>query len=214
MTAIRRGPLTVITGPMGSGKSLALIRELELLRIRGRTFTVVKPKDDSRDGASVKSRMLVKPIEAVYIEEPADLAKSLKGSSVLAIDETQFLPRAALAEIITLLNKGTAVIACGLDTDVAGRPFGIMPELLAMADEATKIKAVCDQCKLLNATRTQIIIEPRGTHEPQRAYEQRLRPLRDFLDGKTNALIGNIGMYQPRCPQHHSLPDLPPPSDH
>lgn len=212
MSAIRRGPLHVIAGPMGSGKSLALMRMLELLHIRGRTVTVVKPKDDSRDGAFIKSRMLLKPIPATLVEEPGDFARVLNGSSAIAVDEAQFLPSSALDEIIALLNRGISVIACGLDTDFAGRPFGIMPDLLAMADEVTKLKSVCKSCNLENATRTQLMVEPRSTHESQRAYEQRIKPFRDFLDGKTRSLVGNLGMYQARCPQHHSLPDLGPPS--
>lgn len=209
MTSIRKAPLTVIAGPMGASKSLKLIWMLEQQRIRGRSYAVIKPKDDSRDGAYIRSRMLLKPIEAVFAESPGDILRAASGRQVLAIDETQFLDRHFLEEIVGVLDRGIIVIACGLDTDFTGKPFGMMPDLLAMADDVIKLRAVCEQCRQENATRTQLTIESRGNHEPLRAYEERIKPVRDFIEGRTRALVGNLGMYQARCPQHHSLPDLP-----
>lgn len=205
--AIRRGSLHVIAGPMGCGKSLELLKLLEMLRVRERTYAVVKPHDDSRDGNFVKSRFLAQPIEAHFIKSPGDFAAHLHGSQVIAIDEAQFLERYALQELIELMDRGISVIASGLDQDFTGRPFGIMPDLLAMADQVTKLRSICEQCKQ-DATRTQLIVEPKGRHEPWPAYQQRTQPIRDFLDGKTRTLIGNFGMYQSRCHRHHSLPEL------
>jgi thymidine kinase len=34
----------------------------------------------------------------------------------------------------------------GLDIDYMGKPFGIMPELLAVADFVTKLNAICVRC--------------------------------------------------------------------
>jgi|JI8StandDraft_1071087.scaffolds.fasta_scaffold06931_3 thymidine kinase len=209
MNSIRKAPLTVIAGPMGAGKSLKLIWMLSQQQVRGRTYAIVKPKDDSRDGAFIKSRMFKDPIEAIFVEERGDMGRAVKGCQVLAIDEAQFLDRIFLDEIVELLDAGIAVIACGLDTDFMGKSFGIMPYLLAMADEPIRLKAVCAYCRQDNATRTQLIIESRGNHEPQRAYEERIKPVRDFIEGRTRALVGNLGMYEARCHQHHSLPDLP-----
>ena len=208
MRPIRRGSLTVIAGPMGSSKSMKLIWMLSQQAHRGRHYSVIKPKDDSRDGASIKSRMFLKPIEADFVEVAGDIQRSLRGAPVLAIDETQFLDRLFLPEIVGLLDLGIIVIACGLDTDFTGRPFGIMPDLLAMADEVIKLKAVCDSCHQENATRTQLIVDPKSRHESWQAYDQRVKPIRDFLEGKSRSLVGNMGMYQSRCPQHHSLPEL------
>lgn len=208
--AIRRGSLRVITGPMGCGKSLELLRQLDVQGRRGKTSAIVKPFDDSRDGAFVKSRFLERLTEATLIKAPGDLAASLHGSQVIAIDEAQFLERYALGELVEILGRGIAVIACGLDQDFMGRPFGIMPDLLAMADEVTKLKSVCERCKH-DATRTQLVVEPKGRHEPWIAYEQRVKSIRDFLEGKTRALAGNFGLYQPRCSQCHTTPELSPP---
>jgi thymidine kinase len=211
MNSIRKAPLTVIAGPMGASKSSRLILMLNRQMFKKRSCSIVKPRDDSRDGAFIRSRTFKDPIEATFIDSPGDILRVASGYQVLAIDETQFLDRSFLAEIIEVLNRNIQVIACGLDTDFMGKPFGMMPDLLAMADNVIKLKAVCQypSCTEENATRTQLIIEPRGQHESERAYEERIKPIRDFIEGRTRALVGNIGMYQARCHQHHSLPDLP-----
>ena len=49
------------------------------------------------------------------------------------------------------------MIASGLNTDFAGRPFGPMPELLALADEITMLSAICVVCGE-TATRTQRLV--------------------------------------------------------
>jgi thymidine kinase len=38
------------------------------------------------------------------------------------------------------------VIVAGLDMDFQGKPFGPMPQLLAMADYITKVHAICMHC--------------------------------------------------------------------
>jgi thymidine kinase len=41
---------------------------------------------------------------------------------------------------------GKRVIVAGLDTDFMGRPFEPMPRLLAVAEEITKLLAICVRC--------------------------------------------------------------------
>ena len=43
------------------------------------------------------------------------------------------------------LKSDTKIIA-GLDMDFLGKPFGIMPELLAIAEHITKVHAICIDC--------------------------------------------------------------------
>jgi len=45
-----------------------------------------------------------------------------------------------------LANLGKRVIVAGLDTDYRGRPFEPMPRLLAVAEEITKLLAICVRC--------------------------------------------------------------------
>jgi len=45
-----------------------------------------------------------------------------------------------------LARRGCRVIVTGLDKDYLGRPFGPMPQILAIAEDVTKLKAVCRVC--------------------------------------------------------------------
>ncbi|MBT9140761.1 MAG: Thymidine kinase [Dehalococcoidia bacterium] len=42
-----------------------------------------------------------------------------------------------------LVDGGKRVIVSGLDMDFAGRPFGLVSIVLALADEVMKLKAIC-----------------------------------------------------------------------
>ena len=45
-----------------------------------------------------------------------------------------------------LANNGIRVIIAGLDMDFKGNPFGPMPQLCAIADEVSKVHAICVKC--------------------------------------------------------------------
>lgn len=45
-----------------------------------------------------------------------------------------------------LANNGIRVIVAGLDMDFKGNPFGPMPQLCAIADEVSKVHAICVKC--------------------------------------------------------------------
>ncbi len=62
---------------------------------------------------------------------------------VMGIDEIQFFPRTIIHTICELINKGKRIIVAGLDLNFRGEPFGPMPILLAIADEITKLRAIC-----------------------------------------------------------------------
>ena len=61
----------------------------------------------------------------------------------MAIDEAQFFDSDLPQVCNDLANQGYRVIVAGLDLDYEGRPFGPMPKLLALAEEVTKLHAVC-----------------------------------------------------------------------
>ena len=67
-------------------------------------------------------------------------------TEVVGIDEAQFLGEEVLDVCTKLANLGKRVIVAGLDTDFRGRPFEPMPRLLAVAEEITKLLAICVRC--------------------------------------------------------------------
>jgi len=64
----------------------------------------------------------------------------------VGIDEAQFFDMALKNVCETLALRGHRVIVAGLDMDFRGRPFGPMPDLLAVAEYVTKLHAICSHC--------------------------------------------------------------------
>ena len=141
------GRLEVICGPMFSGKTEELLRRVRRSVIAKRPTLLVKPATDTRYaiGDIVSHDKTAMP--SVVVERASDILEVLevdgKQPLVVAIDEAQFF-RDNLAEVCNeLANRGLRVIVAGLDLDFTGKPFGSMPELLALAEEVTKLHAVC-----------------------------------------------------------------------
>jgi thymidine kinase len=65
---------------------------------------------------------------------------------VIGIDEAQFLDDELPAVCQQLANNGVRVIIAGLDMDFMGNPFGPMPKLMAIAEDVTKVHAICVRC--------------------------------------------------------------------
>ena len=53
------------------------------------------------------------------------------------------------SDLNELANSGVRVIVAGLDMDFKGIPFGPIPALCAIADEVTKVHAICVRCGAL-----------------------------------------------------------------
>ena len=68
---------------------------------------------------------------------------------VIGIDEAQFLDEGLVDVCNQLANRGVRVIIAGLDMDYRGVPFGPIPGLCAIADEVTKVHAICVKCGAL-----------------------------------------------------------------
>ena len=68
---------------------------------------------------------------------------------VVGIDEAQFLDNGLVEVCNELANRGMRVIVAGLDMDYKGVPFGPIPALCAIADEVTKVHAICVKCGAL-----------------------------------------------------------------
>ncbi|HVQ22763.1 MAG TPA: thymidine kinase, partial [Candidatus Saccharimonadia bacterium] len=159
MTPMPSGWIHVIAGCMFSGKTDELLRLLRRAEIAGRRVILIRPTIDdrtspefveSRSGVAYRSR----PVTGAA-EIPALV--SHERSTVVAIDEAQFFDD-GLSEIAELLaSEGRMVVLSGLDQDFLGRPFGPMPTLLALADEVTKLTAICTVCGA-EATRTQRLV--------------------------------------------------------
>ncbi len=142
----RSGWIEVICGSMFSGKTEELIRRLKRAKIANQIVEVFKPVVDIRyDEASVVSHD-----ENSLISTPIDGSQQLLNIEdhvqVIGIDEGQFFDRQLPEVCEKLALNGKRVIVAGLDMDYSGRPFGPMPQLLAVAEYITKVHAICQHC--------------------------------------------------------------------
>jgi thymidine kinase len=144
----RGGWIEIIAGGMFSGKSEELIRRLRRAVIARQRVQVFKPCVDDRFGdAEVVSRD-ERRLKAISVGTANELLARVEiGVQVVGIDEVQFFDGGIVDVCMQLADAGIRVIAAGLDQDYMRRPFGPMPALLAVAEEVSKMHAVCVRCR-------------------------------------------------------------------
>ncbi|SJZ43645.1 thymidine kinase [Mycoplasmopsis verecunda] len=144
---LKQGYLSVITGPMFAGKSAELIKRLTTLKIAKVKFVVFKPEYDVRFSSDEIVSRTGSRLECIKIKSPQDIWKHIDfGVKAVAFDEVHFFDENIVDHIQELLNRGIKVIVSGLDMDFRGKSFNTTGKLLALADEITKLKAVCVKC--------------------------------------------------------------------
>ena len=147
----RRGRIEVICGSMFSGKTEELIRRLKRAKCAKQRVESYKPAIDTRysetDGLSPEAHS----ISSTPIDSSASILLFTSEVDVVGIDEAQFFDDGLIDVCNQLANNGIRVIVAGLDMDFRGRPFGPMPGLCAIADEVSKVHAICVKCGQLAA---------------------------------------------------------------
>ena len=181
--------LTVITGPMFSGKTSRLISLIDSNIIADLGTLIFKPSNDTRYDVTNTIRTHTgrfSPAMSVNKDKPMQILNCLltcedEQFSVddVAIDEVQFFNKNGICQLVNhlLFIEKKHVIVAGLPNDFEGCAFGGMPVLMSMADEIISLKAVCAKCKKINgATRT-------------------FRKTKDT----TQTVVGGADIYEPRC---------------
>ncbi len=182
------GQLHVIAGCMSSGKTGELIRLLSRHAVVGDTVVVYKHDVDSRDGSMARSRLGTE-MEARVVGSSAEITAD--ECRVVAIEEAQFFDEGLVGVVRRMLRGGTTVYATGLNQDFRGEPFGVMPTLMALADDISLLNAICQKCHAAG-TRTQRIVD--GKPAPWDS------PL---------IWVGGADYYEARCPDCHEVPGRP-----
>ena len=142
------GWIEIIAGGMFSGKSEELIRRLRRAVIARQRVQVFKPiVDDRFAGEDIVSRD-DRRLKAIPVANSAELLARVEiGIQVVGIDEVQFFDDGVVDVCMQLADAGIRVIAAGLDQDYMRRPFGPMPALLAVAEDVSKMHAICVRCR-------------------------------------------------------------------
>jgi thymidine kinase len=171
----RNGWIEVVCGCMFSGKTEELIRRMKRAKIAAQKVEIFKPTIDVRyDEISVVSHD-TNTIMATPVDHSSKILKISEDTTVVGIDEAQFFDADLVENCQILAERGIRVIIAGLDMDYKGKPFGPMPNLLAVAEYVTKVHAICVHCGNL------------ATHSYRLAH------------GDEVVLLGEKEQYEPRC---------------
>ncbi|MBI4703400.1 MAG: thymidine kinase [Deltaproteobacteria bacterium] len=181
------GRIEVIAGSMFSGKTEELIRRVKRALLARQKVQAFKPRIDNRyDATHIVSHGAI-TIEAVAVAGSESLKERVEeDTEVVAIDEAQFFDEGIIEACDGLANAGIRVIVAGLDQDYRGRPFAPIPQIMAIAEEVTKVRAVCTVCGDV-ASRSQRVVRETAT-----------------------VLVGGAEAYEARCRACFQPHDVPP----
>jgi thymidine kinase len=183
------GSIEVVCGSMFSGKTDELIRRLVRATIAKQKVQVFKPSIDVRYAAEKVTSHAGSNFDAVPVNKAGDiLAKLDTNTTVVGIDEAQFMDAEIVDVVQALAERGVRVLVAGLDTDFRGEPFGPMPILMSKAERVDKLHAICMVCGE-EASRTQRLVNGK----PAR-YDDPV------------VIVGASELYEARCREHHEVP--------
>ena len=147
--AHRPGRIEVVCGSMFSGKTEELIRRMKRAKFAKQRVEIFKPTVDTRYSDENVVSHDQNAIHSTPIDASGAILLLASDIDVVGIDEAQFLDDGLVDVCNELANRGVRVIIAGLDMDYKGVPFGPIPALCAIADEVTKVHAICVRCGAL-----------------------------------------------------------------
>ncbi|MCU0448859.1 MAG: thymidine kinase [Bernardetiaceae bacterium] len=170
----RSGWIEVICGSMFSGKTEELIRRVNRALIARQEVAIFKPLLDSRyDEVKVVSHNRTE-LHSNPISDPREMLLVARNCHVIGVDEAQFFDDSLPEVCEALAKRGKRIIVSGLDMDFEGKPFGVLPHLMAIAEFITKVHAVCVQCGgmasfsyRLAASRERVLLGEKEAYEPR-----------------------------------------------
>ncbi|MGK0367745.1 MAG: thymidine kinase [Thermoproteota archaeon] len=182
------GSIEVVCGPMFSGKTEQLIHRVRRAQIARQKVQIFKPAVDTRYHEEDVVSHSSQSIKSEPVTSSVEILLKLKDSTrVVAIDEIQFMDENIVKVVQKLARRGLRVICAGLDLDYLAKPFGPMPELVCIADQVSKITAICTVCGA-PASRSQRLM---GSTEAT----------------KEQFLLGESDKYEARCRGHYEYPE-------
>ena len=143
---VRPGRIEVVCGSMFSGKTEELIRRLKRAKFARQRVEIYKPAIDTRYSDEEVVSHDSNSILSTPVDSPASILLLANDADVIGIDEAQFFDHTLVDVCNELANRGKRVICAGLDMDFKGQPFGPMPALMAVAEDVTKVHAICVKC--------------------------------------------------------------------
>ena len=170
----RRGRIEVICGSMFSGKTEELIRRMKRAQFAKQGVEIFKSSIDTRYSEENVVSHDQNTIRSTPIDSSGNILLLASDIDVVGIDEAQFLDDGLMDVCNQLANNGVRVIVAGLDMDYKGVPFGPIPALCAVADEVTKVHAICVKCGALAYVSHRLIADD---HRVMLGEQQEYEPL-------------------------------------
>lgn len=171
----QQGRIEVVCGSMFSGKTEELIRRMKRAKFAKQRVEIFKPAIDTRYSEEDVVSHDHTTIQSTPVESSGSILLLSSDIDVVGIDEAQFFDMGIVEVCNELANRGVRVIVAGLDMDFKGIPFGPMPALCAIADDVTKVHAICVKCGSLAYVSHRIVA------------------------GDRRVLLGETGEYEPLC---------------
>ena len=186
----QHGWMEIIAGVMFSGKSEELIRRVRRAVIARKRVQVFKSHIDDRYGGLYSvSTHNGSVLHAEPVDGAAEVWQHLRpDTSVVAIDEVQFLDHGIVDVATELVTTGHRVILAGTDTDFRGEPFGALPALMSVAEVVDKLHAICVVCG-----------------DPACRNQRLINGVPATYDSPT-ILVGGSQTYEARCRHCHEVP--------
>ena len=137
--------IKTFTGPMFSGKTTALLSTYFNMWNK-KNILCFKPKINTRDDG-IKSKNIKENVEAIEINNLSEILDHLKKNTrTIFIDEANFLKGDVSVLTHISIDLNIDVYVCGLNMTSEQKPFGIMPDILAISDSIEIKKSYCTNC--------------------------------------------------------------------
>ena len=151
-----QGSLTFFTGPMFSGKTLELVRHLQIFQEQQIPLVCLRPTIDTRTPIiQSRSGLLT---EGVGVD-PTDMDRVrelVHEALVIGVDEVNMFTTELVSVLEEELRRGKIILVSGIDTNFRGEMFETCAALMAIPETIVqRSRAVCSVCRGYNATRTQ-----------------------------------------------------------
>ncbi|MEE6273077.1 thymidine kinase [Georgenia wangjunii] len=182
-----QGRLQVVCGPMFAGKSEELLRRVRRARLAGLAVEVVNHALDERHGVGRVASHAGGSVPSHSVPDVGSLRAVLDGRplDLLAIDEAQFFGMDLIPTVDELVLAGTTVVVAGLCVTFDARPFEPLASLMALAEDVTKLTAVCTVCGQDAAFHVRVVPDDVGDATVPSAEH-----------------VGGAESYQARCRRH------------
>jgi len=138
---MKAGKITMLLGPMFSGKSSILLSEIDKATIAKIPCCIIRPKTDTREFFT-HSKWEYRNFDNYNVDDLQDVPS--EKYDVICIDEGQFFKN--LTYSLEWAKKGKRVIISALNGDRHQKEWKTTQEMIPLVDEIIFLKAVCSKC--------------------------------------------------------------------